>query len=249
MSWSGSSDRRSFRPRPSRDRRKSTRRRPDRRRGNLNPVGTGDEPRGEPRRPIWFGSAFLFAMGPRVILVRAEHGRRVLVPGVDFVSAAGPNRGNSHRRGGPHALVTGMAHVAVDRARPLPPRERPLRTAGPRRRAPGQAVHQGYTGHQSPLGVGCSRKLGGVDTRGWNFRMSVHDGFLIRAHDGLRRWLPRCKESSTPPRPGQSRSCVRPVDAVIREPPALMGSADLKTPSECRHPYSRRIRPYLSASP
>jgi glutaconate CoA-transferase subunit B len=56
-------------------------------------------------------------MVPRVILFREEHSRRVLVPEVDFISAAGPDPEDPRRRGGPHALVTEMAHFAFDRAR------------------------------------------------------------------------------------------------------------------------------------
>jgi glutaconate CoA-transferase subunit B len=46
-----------------------------------------------------FGSAFMYAVVPNVILFREEHSRRVLVPKVEFVSAAG----------NPSALVTGKA--------------------------------------------------------------------------------------------------------------------------------------------
>ncbi len=90
-------------------------------RGNLNLVGTGDYPRSEVRWPGSFGSAFLYAMVPRVILFREEHSRRVLVPKVDFISAAGPApgpaTGDSRRQGGPHALLTDKALFGFDRAR------------------------------------------------------------------------------------------------------------------------------------
>ncbi len=90
-------------------------------RGNLNLVGTGDYPRSEVRWPGSFGSAFLYAMVPRVILFREEHSRRVLVPKVDFISAAGPApglaTGESRRHGGPHALLTDKALFGFDRAR------------------------------------------------------------------------------------------------------------------------------------
>jgi glutaconate CoA-transferase subunit B len=56
-------------------------------------------------------------MVPRVILFREEHSRRVLVPEVDFISAAGPDPEDPHRRGGPQALVTEMALFAFERAR------------------------------------------------------------------------------------------------------------------------------------
>lgn len=86
-------------------------------RGNLNLVGTGDYPRSEVRWPGSFGSAFLYAMVPRVILFREEHSRRVLVPKVDFISAAGPRPGDSLRQGGPHALLTDKALFGFDRVR------------------------------------------------------------------------------------------------------------------------------------
>ena len=62
--------------------------------GNINLV------RAEGRRfPGSFGSAFMYQAVPNVILFREEHSRRVLVPKVDFISAAGK----------PAALVTGKA--------------------------------------------------------------------------------------------------------------------------------------------
>jgi len=54
------------------------------------------------RFPGSFGSAYMYAVVPRVILFREEHSRRVLVPKVEFVSA----------RGDPQALLTGMALFA-----------------------------------------------------------------------------------------------------------------------------------------
>ena len=86
-------------------------------RGNLNLVGTGDYPRSAVRWPGSFGSAFLYAMVPRVILFREEHSRRVLVPEVDFISAAGPGPDGLRRQGGPHALLTDKALFGFDRAR------------------------------------------------------------------------------------------------------------------------------------
>jgi glutaconate CoA-transferase subunit B len=85
--------------------------------GNINLVGTGGYPRSRVRWPGSFGSAFLYSMVPRVILFREEHSRRVLVPQVDFVSAAGPDPADAGRRGGPHALVTDLALFGFDRAR------------------------------------------------------------------------------------------------------------------------------------
>jgi glutaconate CoA-transferase subunit B len=56
--------------------------------------------RAEGRRfPGSFGSAFMYAVVPHVVLFREEHSPRVLVPKVDFVSATG----------NPAALLTGRA--------------------------------------------------------------------------------------------------------------------------------------------
>jgi glutaconate CoA-transferase subunit B len=51
------------------------------------------------RFPGSFGSAYMYQAVPNVILFREEHSRRVLVPKVEFVSAAG----------NPRALLTGKA--------------------------------------------------------------------------------------------------------------------------------------------
>jgi glutaconate CoA-transferase, subunit B len=59
--------------------------------------------RAEGRRfPGSFGSAFMYPLVPKVILFREEHSPRVLVPKVEFVSAAG----------NPWALLTGKALFA-----------------------------------------------------------------------------------------------------------------------------------------
>jgi glutaconate CoA-transferase subunit B len=56
--------------------------------------------RAEGRRfPGSFGSAFMYSVVKNVILFREEHSRRVLVPKVEFISAAG----------NPAALLTGKA--------------------------------------------------------------------------------------------------------------------------------------------
>ena len=83
--------------------------------GNVNLVGTGPYPDVTVRFPGSYGSAFLYFLIPRVILFRAEHSRRVLVPKVDFVSAPGTSPPPVHRSGGPHALVTGLCAMAFDR--------------------------------------------------------------------------------------------------------------------------------------
>jgi glutaconate CoA-transferase subunit B len=62
--------------------------------------------RAEGRRfPGSFGSAFMYAVVPNVILFREEHSPRVLVPKVEFISAAG----------NPVALLTGKALFAWQR--------------------------------------------------------------------------------------------------------------------------------------
>ncbi len=64
--------------------------------------------RAEGRRfPGSFGSAFMYAVVPNVILFREEHSPRVLVPKVEFISAAG----------NPSALLTGKALFAWQRDR------------------------------------------------------------------------------------------------------------------------------------
>jgi glutaconate CoA-transferase subunit B len=59
------------------------------------------------RFPGSFGSAFMYAVIPKVILFREEHSRRVLVPKVEFVSATG----------NPCALVTGKAVFSWQKGR------------------------------------------------------------------------------------------------------------------------------------
>jgi glutaconate CoA-transferase subunit B len=59
------------------------------------------------RFPGSFGSAFMYAVVPNVILFREEHSPRVLVPKVEFVSAAG----------NPSALLTGKALFAWQKGR------------------------------------------------------------------------------------------------------------------------------------
>jgi glutaconate CoA-transferase, subunit B len=83
--------------------------------GNINLVGTGGYPRSQVRWPGSFGSAYLYHLVPRVILFREEHSPRVLVPKVDFVSAAATTP-EVPRRGGPYALLTNMALFDFDRA-------------------------------------------------------------------------------------------------------------------------------------
>jgi glutaconate CoA-transferase subunit B len=85
--------------------------------GNINLVGSGDYPRTGVRWPGSFGSSFMYFVVPRVILFREEHSPRVFVERVDFVSAPGTSAANVERRGGPHALLTGMALFSFDKVR------------------------------------------------------------------------------------------------------------------------------------
>jgi len=84
---------------------------------NVNLVGIGDYPRTTVRWPGSFGAAYLYFLVPRVILFREEHSARVLVPRVDFISAPGVSADNVYRRGGPHALVTGLCVFVFERER------------------------------------------------------------------------------------------------------------------------------------
>ncbi len=84
---------------------------------NINLVGTDGYPQGGVRWPGSFGSAYLYHLVPRVILFREEHTRRVFVPRVDFISAAGPRDDRVYRPGGPHAMLTGLCLFDFDKLR------------------------------------------------------------------------------------------------------------------------------------
>ena len=84
---------------------------------NINLLGTGEWPGRTARFPGSFGSAFMYLMTPRTILFREEHSRRVLVPQVDMVSAAGVTPPEVFRRGTAQALVTGRCVFRFDGAR------------------------------------------------------------------------------------------------------------------------------------
>lgn len=77
--------------------------------GNINLVGVGEYPKSKVRWPGSFGSAYLYFTVPKVILFREEHSRRVFVDKVDFISAPGTSAPGVYRKGGPYALLTGMA--------------------------------------------------------------------------------------------------------------------------------------------
>lgn len=82
---------------------------------NVNLTGIGDYPTQETRWSGAFGSAYLYFLVPRVILFREEHGRRVFVPKVDFISAPGTSPPNVYRPGGPYALITPLCQFMFDR--------------------------------------------------------------------------------------------------------------------------------------
>lgn len=84
---------------------------------NINLVGTEGYPQSGVRWSGSFGSAYLYHLVPRVILFREEHTRRVFVPKVEFVSAAGPRADGVYRPGGPHAMLTGLCLFDFDKAR------------------------------------------------------------------------------------------------------------------------------------
>jgi glutaconate CoA-transferase subunit B len=75
-------------------------------RGRINLHVLGEYERPERRFAGAFGSAVLYPIVPRVILFRVEHSRRVFVPEVDFVTAAGT----------PDRVVTSLAVLGFDRA-------------------------------------------------------------------------------------------------------------------------------------
>ena len=76
---------------------------------NINLVGTGDYAKPTKRFPGSFGSAYLYSLVKKVILFKPEHTPRVLVPKVEFISAAGVSPPHEYRPGGPRHLVTGRA--------------------------------------------------------------------------------------------------------------------------------------------
>jgi len=77
--------------------------------GNLNLVSVGGYPAGKVRFPGSYGSSYLYALVPNVVLFREEHSPRVLVERVDFVSARGAGPAGTCRNGGPRFLVTRRA--------------------------------------------------------------------------------------------------------------------------------------------
>jgi len=84
---------------------------------NVNLVGIGDYPASRVRFPGSYGSAYLASLVPNLVLFREEHSPRVLVPTVDFISAAGSGPAGTYRPGGPTHLLTGRALFRFDRDR------------------------------------------------------------------------------------------------------------------------------------
>ena len=85
---------------------------------NINLVGIGEYRRPKVRFLGSFGSAYLYFVVPKVILLRFEHTRRTLVDRVNFISAPGVSPATVHRPGGPVALLTQRCLFAFDRSRP-----------------------------------------------------------------------------------------------------------------------------------
>jgi glutaconate CoA-transferase subunit B len=84
---------------------------------NLNFMGRGDYPSLTVRWPGNFGSPYLYSIVRRVVLVREEHSPRVMVPRVDYISAAGTSEARMRRPGGPAALITSRCVFRFDAAR------------------------------------------------------------------------------------------------------------------------------------
>jgi len=82
--------------------------------GNINLLAIGDPAQPKLRFPGSFGSAYLYSLVPNIVLFREEHSPRVLVPKVDFISAAGSGPKGTYRPGGPRWLVTGRAVFRFD---------------------------------------------------------------------------------------------------------------------------------------
>ncbi len=72
--------------------------------GDVNLVQAGNR-----RFPGSYGSAYLMALVPNIVLFRQEHSRRTLVRTVQFASARGAGPVGTYRTGGPKVLVTGRA--------------------------------------------------------------------------------------------------------------------------------------------
>jgi glutaconate CoA-transferase subunit B len=84
---------------------------------NVNLMGVGPYPKLSVRWAGNYGTPYLYSLIKRTVLFREEHTRRVFVPKVDYVSAAGVNEPNVFRPGGPSALVTSLCSFDFDRKR------------------------------------------------------------------------------------------------------------------------------------
>jgi glutaconate CoA-transferase subunit B len=79
---------------------------------NINLLEIGERKRPAVRFAGSFGSAYLYFLVPKVVLFREEHSLRSLVRRVDVISAPGLSPENVYRRGGPKALMTGLARFS-----------------------------------------------------------------------------------------------------------------------------------------
>jgi glutaconate CoA-transferase subunit B len=84
---------------------------------NVNLMGVGPYPELSVRWAGNYGTPYLYSLIKRTILFREEHTRRVFVPKVDYISAAGVNEPHVFRPGGPSALVTSLCVFDFDRER------------------------------------------------------------------------------------------------------------------------------------
>lgn len=73
---------------------------------NINLIGLGDYPETTKRFSGSFGSAYMYHLVPKVILFTLAHNKKVLVPEVEFVSAAGTSEPDVYRPGGPRHMFT-----------------------------------------------------------------------------------------------------------------------------------------------
>ncbi|MEE8351670.1 MAG: CoA-transferase [Rhodospirillales bacterium] len=74
---------------------------------NKNQLGLGPYPKLDKRFNGSFGSAYVYFVIPKIILMAPDHSRRVLVDKVDFISAPGTSPPGVYRPGGPKVLMTG----------------------------------------------------------------------------------------------------------------------------------------------
>ncbi len=84
---------------------------------NINLLGLGAYPDTTRRFAGSFGSAYLYHLIPKVILFTLTHNPKVLVPKVDFISAAGTSEAGVYRPGGPEHLMTDRCLFDFDQSR------------------------------------------------------------------------------------------------------------------------------------